>query len=389
MRDENGEVIGADLGALVRRLILFEQVIVDSFGMRELPALIDALGAAEFVQLLHSGAVAILADAWTVGELGNAGMESVSATPLPLLTYSFGSLVPRDKEHHIGLCLGEIRAMQLGKKMSKRVRAAIVEALVTFSNEAPMRALEPLAADFTRDHRLIETATIASLREKTGIAAGEREFTIRVEQTAELIFQVETNLGATFRLSPEQTDDVVEKALLAVAGLNQRFAEMQDYQAVIGFRDSELVLAERKLAFLLHEISADAQEERFGRIVSLAGLPDVETTAGGVNVDRLLEARDSSECREFRHWLRTIDDVDDAVLAEMVAGIQPRLAEAVHGGRGKLVRFVLTSAVGVIPVVGAIAGPALGAVDQFLVDKVIPEPGPLSFIGSTYRSLFD
>ncbi len=29
-----------------------------------------------------------------------------------------------------------------------------------------------------------------------------------------------------------------------------------------------------------------------------------------------------------------------------------------------------------------------GAIDTFLVDKIIPEPGPVSFIGATYPSIF-
>jgi hypothetical protein len=59
VRDDAGNVTGANLGALVRRLILFEEVVIDSAGMRELPALIDALGPDQFIELLASGAVRI------------------------------------------------------------------------------------------------------------------------------------------------------------------------------------------------------------------------------------------------------------------------------------------------------------------------------------------
>jgi hypothetical protein len=64
-------VISANLGALIRRLILFEEVIIDSYGMRELPSLIRALGPEQFVELLKSGAVRIRADGWVLGEVGN------------------------------------------------------------------------------------------------------------------------------------------------------------------------------------------------------------------------------------------------------------------------------------------------------------------------------
>lgn len=52
---DTGEIVGFDLGALVRRLLLFEEYILDSYGMRELPGLIDAIGPQNFVTLLESG----------------------------------------------------------------------------------------------------------------------------------------------------------------------------------------------------------------------------------------------------------------------------------------------------------------------------------------------
>lgn len=134
VRNAAGEVVGANLGAFVRRLILFEQVILDSYGMRELPALINALGPDSFTALVQSEAVTIRADGWTFGEIGAGGLvPGYGDAPLPLLSYSLSPIVPHDRERHIHLCLGEIRAMDtLGKKTSQRVRNAIVDALVTF-----------------------------------------------------------------------------------------------------------------------------------------------------------------------------------------------------------------------------------------------------------------
>jgi hypothetical protein len=110
LRDEAGNVIGANLGALVRRLILFEQVIIDSYAMRELPALIDALGPEGFITLLESGAVRIRADAWTSAETGNGGLvPGWEDRPLPPLHFSISTVVAHDLKHHISLCLFRLR----------------------------------------------------------------------------------------------------------------------------------------------------------------------------------------------------------------------------------------------------------------------------------------
>src|SRR4051812_43974529 len=93
-RDAEGNVIGASLGALVRRLILFGEVVIDSYGMRELPALVEALGPEQFVQLLESGAVRIRADGWVLGEVGNDAASLERDTPLPPLSFALAPLVP-------------------------------------------------------------------------------------------------------------------------------------------------------------------------------------------------------------------------------------------------------------------------------------------------------
>jgi hypothetical protein len=43
IQDEEGEVVGCDIGALVRRLVLFETYILDTYAMCELPALIERI----------------------------------------------------------------------------------------------------------------------------------------------------------------------------------------------------------------------------------------------------------------------------------------------------------------------------------------------------------
>src|SRR5947208_16058889 len=113
--DSEGNVTGANLGALIRRLILFEQIIIDSYGMRELPALINALGPEQFVELLESGAVLIRADGWTLGEVGDDAASLGRLTPLPPLSFALAPLVPvlEYRKQHISRHLVEIRAMPL------------------------------------------------------------------------------------------------------------------------------------------------------------------------------------------------------------------------------------------------------------------------------------
>lgn len=163
VRDPDGNVVGANLGALVRRLILFEQVVIDSYAMRELPPLITAIGTDGFVELLESGALRIRADASPFGELGNGGLvPGWGSAPLPLLHYALSPIVPADREEHIKLCLSEIRDMPLGKRTSQRIRRAIVGSLLYMPEHAGVKSLESLPRDLTRNLNLVFDATAAA-----------------------------------------------------------------------------------------------------------------------------------------------------------------------------------------------------------------------------------
>ncbi len=390
VRDRDGNVVGANLGALVRRLILFEQVVIDSYAMRELPPLIDAIGANALIQLLESGALRIRADGWTFGEMGNGGLVAgYGNEPLPLMHFALSPLIPHDREHHISLCLGEIRAMPLGRRASLTLRRAIVRGLLHFPDDAGRKSLEALPRDLTRNLNLVYGATTAALTKKLGRQITDDEFEIHIEQVDDHVFAATTDISEQFGLGDKEADKVVQDALLAIAGLNQRLEEIEAYRAIIGFRDTELSLAQEKLTFLVNEISPDAQEGRFDRVISIGDLPDPEAVEGTVNIERLLRARDSEELREFRQWLRTLDEATDDEIEQRLASVQGKMAEAVHSEAGKAVRFLATTGIGFIPVVGPIAGMALGAADQFLLERFLPEPGPVSFIGSTYRSIFE
>lgn len=390
LRDAAGEVIGASLGALVRRLILFEQVVIDSYGMRELPPLIDAIGTGAFIQLLESGAVRIRADGWAYGEVGNGGLvPGYGAAALPPLHYALSPLVPQGREEHIKLRLGEIREMDLGKKTSQNIRRAIVRSLMPLPEDAGRKSMEALPRDLTRNLNLVFGATAGALEKKLGHAVADDSFDIRIEQVDENVFAATTDIAARFGLDEDETDKVVQDALLAICGLNHRIEEIETYRAITGFRENEIALAREKLAFLVREVDPNAQEGRFERVISIAGLPDPETAEGTVNVERLLKVRDTEEIREFRLWLRTLDGVSDEDIKERVDSVSARLSQAVHSSAGHTVRYLATTGIGFVPIVGPIAGIALSAADQFLVERLLPEPGPVSFIGSTYGSIFD
>lgn len=83
-----------------------------------------------------------------------------------------------------------------------------------------------------------------------------------------------------------------------------------------------------------------------------------------------------------------VDDLADAEITESFDAVREALGRAVHGTGGKVVRLAVNTAVGLAPG-GALIGAGLGALDSFLLDRVIAQPGPYSFLSHTWPSLLE
>jgi hypothetical protein len=162
---------------------------------------------------------------------------------------------------------------------------------------------------------------------------------------------------------------------------------MSAYSAITGFSDSEAPLLFGKLAGIIAPQNPKPIEEQFARVVTIANLPDFKTS-GRIDVERLLKARESAECLEFRAWLSKLEGMSDAQIAEMVGGIRNEVGSLIRSNGGKALRFAVTTAMGLIHSVGIVARPVAGVVDSFLVERMFPSSGVFAFLTQTYPSLF-
>ena len=124
---------------------------------------------------------------------------------------------------------------------------------------------------------------------------------------------------------------------------------------------------------------------KFQRVLEIRGLPEFLRALDKIEVSKLLKIRDTTEIREFRHWLSSTGSATDKEIRDRVGSLTATVANAVQSYPGKLMRFVATTGVGLTgPVGGAIAG----ALDTFLVDKILPKSGVWTFINKIYPSIF-
>ena len=138
---------------------------------------------------------------------------------------------------------------------------------------------------------------------------------------------------------------------------------------------------------MTRQIDPGLQDKRFDRVCEIVGLPDVSSDPRiqDVDVEKLLEITQGSEVHEFRRWLRTSSAMTNEEVADLVRPVRDAVGKAVRGPLAKAVRLATTTGVGVVV---PPAGVALSVLDTFLVDKVMPHPGPTAFLSRLARSVF-
>jgi hypothetical protein len=370
------------MGTLLRRLLLFDTVVVKSVRLAEIRLLVRTFGKTGFLQLLNSGVLKISCE--TMAFITGIAQNNVSIVPPHHFT--FGRAELSDRESFLKKQLASLQGIP-GLKNAERT--AMEETILAKLVRPPPDFGDKLQAQVTSDIRRNTPALRAAIAEqlKIKLLKSDRPLEVNVEEKKDVVFHVKTNLGSIFGLSEESVHSLLSASISFVANLNHRLAEMEAYSAITGFKDSEAQLLFGRLAGILAPQNPEPLEERFTRVLTIANFPEF-VSGQRVDVERLLTARDSAECREFRAWLSGLGDASEAQIAEMVGGIRNKVASMIQKPLAKKLRFATTVGLGLIPLYGPFLGAAAGAADEFLVDRMFPTSGVFAFLTETYPSLF-
>ena len=127
-------------------------------------------------------------------------------------------------------------------------------------------------------------------------------------------------------------------------------------------------------------------------MVDAAGLPSFDQAIldGTLDVERLLDVRQTPECKEFREFLTRSSNLDDEELAQRVASVRAKIGSFLKTGAGKTLRLLATTAAGFAAAgpVGAAAGLAASSADSFVLERIFPTSGVVTFVGKQYPSIF-
>jgi hypothetical protein len=380
------DVVDVDVGDFVRRLLLFDQYIIDSARLREIPRLVSVFGSTGLITLLNSGALKIQSEAIAPTQIGQT--TGFRRGPLlPLCSFHFSVLKSADHRADIDHGLKKVDSIAgISLKQTIKLKRTIVDSLVRSPENAGFDALKAARTDL-ENNGLLQRFVARSLREFSGVIALPGDISLVVRDLGNDDFKIKSDL-TKFGVDEKASHQILERAVIAIASMNYRLEEMRNFEALSGILDEDVDLIGSKLDLLARSVAPQHQERRFSRVLEIAGLPDFpEGSRPFVDAEMLLRARESRECLEFREWLQKVDSISDAEIADRVASLNSKVAGFLQSAPGKTARFLVTAATGF-----AFSHPAAGllasAIDSFLLDRIFRQSGPAALVNRLYPSIF-
>lgn len=385
----DGSLKSVNIAALVRRLILFDHVYIETNLLREVPALLQAFGYKGLLQLIEDPDVDFISDAVTAGSIGQSVLaENRPMGVLPIGSFEITNVRLHEPGQQFEAALKNVDALQINAKRKRKLLKKLEDKLMRYPSDGATGVAEYYAQIAEAPESILPSIRY-TLSAELGVVP-PTNIEVHVDQLSfGRGFRVQSNLTDLFDIDDQRAHQLVERALLGIAGVNQRLEHMRTLNAMTGFQPQESVLLRSKLDLVLKEVDPAAQEDRFDRVVNVGGLPGlVDLRQGSIDVEELLKLRRHKDCVAMRQWLRTLDGSSDVEISQMFGSLHERMARVTHAPAVTVARWMFTTGLGILPHYGTALGVAGSAMDQFIMEKLIGNPGPVTFLSKNYRSIF-
>lgn len=395
IQDSKNNVISVDLASLLVRLFLFDTCIVHSVWLEDVILLADTFGADGLIELFREGALKIYCESYTIAETGRARADlnfSDNNKRLPLGAYSYSVIRVKDQDERIRAKLDQISSSPRLPITARTYLADEIEKnLILMPDVYSKTVFEGFYGDLRGKP---EVAKLALEMELKRLGIKPKRLRVHVEEIDTEDFRLDSNIMLEYGLSESTAHKIGDQALMAIANLNGQIASMATYSAICGLNETDLPLLQAKLSLVGELIQSTNNEQRFSRVIQLAGLPVPKFRKTKLDASAILKIRNSDDCRAFRDWLGTIDIVTNEELEKRLAGVRATIRAGLNSNYGRVMRFIISNGLQVAtglsvnPIAGTVANLAISAVDGFLVERLAPRDGIVSFLGTEYPSVF-
>ena len=383
-----------DVGALLRRLILFEHCYLESVNLEEIPVLVDIFGYSGMKELLLHPGFEIIDDRILTATRqmnGAGGLSGRSAKTSVTNAHDFVVVSLARKPGELpDLIKTVLQRTGLSESQRGKLRALILSKLVRFPSTISDNTLETFKARMNGSPYFLSSVLEQIIPQELHIdIQGKIKIDIREAVPFEGKYIIDTNLHADFGIDEKVAYEQVANALRGTSSVDLRMEMMAQMNAVTGFKEEESPFVSGHFATAFGAQDPKKFEEQFTKVVKLGDLPRLENIQQEkIDVGKLLDLRQSKDAVDLRKWLRQSTGEPDDSIADQFDSIKEKLASYSHSRLGTSIRFLATNAAGMVPGVGLVLGPLATVADRFLIDSVLGSPGPVTFLSRNYPSIF-
>ncbi len=377
-----------NIGKFVENLLLYEHFIIKSRNLDEIPILVNKFGFDNFIKLLNSEALEIFCEAITVGQVGQTYFHK--GGELSLGNYCFDIIQNYDYDTYIEKRLDKIDTINiLSNNQKNNLKQIITNNLVRHSPNLPDLIREELKNNIKNNDFSIKSSLSQVIKNRSRIQIDPKSLRVNIFPLNEVDIHVETNLQQILNVDKKQEHKLVESALFGIIARDRKLLNMKEFNSLVGFRTEEISLFESKLLFLINNFMPNNPTESFYRILKIKGRPYIDNIDfEKFNVRKFLDLRESREIKEFRNWIWGLNDISDEEIEEYLNSFKNKIGVFFNSSKGKVLSWLVSNGVGLIPIAGSVISSALSAIDSFLLTKILPTPGPLIFLDKKLPTLF-
>lgn len=168
-------------------------------------------------------------------------------------------------------------------------------------------------------------------------------------------------------------------AVLALAATNLELRLAEAVQCLDASTASPMGHMLKAKAGRVFESSESAKS--FSELCEIANVPDIGEAVlqNAVSVEQIVRLSDTRNAAEFRTWFHAHCRDNPLETAKQYVELL-RDTPRIQTVPAKIIRLIVTTLVGLIPIIGQIVGPAASALDSFYIERVLRGHSPKYFI---------
>jgi len=372
------------ISTIIEKLILFENLTLESHRLSEIPVLINSIGYESTIALLDCGDFVIHSDRIVLGSWNKELLKLVERFKFRPMKFEAKKSFEKDISNLRGKC-------DLSLKEFKKLEEKLDSVVNYYSGDTLTEFHKSVIEDFkTSGNYLIEAIKI-KIAERLNVNIPNEEIQAKIHYLDKELFKIESNLKNLLDIDRSTEYEIVTDACFGVGRVNEKILQMSTYNSTTGFQPDEVSIFQEKIKFLENQFDTTKNTEQLQRVINLAGFPSIEEkyATEGLNLEHLLEIRKEDEVVNFRNWLYSTEYISDEKLEDMLNNLKVKLSKVLDTGWGKSLKFIFSTGLGAMPGVGQVVGAGYSLIDTFVLESLLSQPGAITFISRQYPTIFE